>query len=126
MHIYTCIYAWNYHKWGTNTPFFFPIFCFLSILSVKPFFASKQFSYSERINQGSVRWHKMFFCKQNLVIKWPHLDILFLSVIYFVDKYGLIVIHSDESLNLSRSDTELSSLVSMRNVVLYNLSIYKL
>jgi hypothetical protein len=42
------------------------------------------------------------------VIKWPHLDILFLSVIYFVDKDGLIVIHSDESLNLSRSDTELS------------------
>jgi hypothetical protein len=60
------------------------------------------------------------------VIKWPHLDILFLSVIYFVDKDGLIVIHSDESLNLSRSDTELSSLVIMRNVVLYNLSIYKL
>jgi hypothetical protein len=105
------------------SPFFF---CFLSILSVKPFFVSKYFSYPERINQGSVRWHKMFFCKQNLVIKWPHLDILFLSVIYFVDKDGLIVIHSDESLNLSRSDTELSSLVIMRNVVLYNLSIYKL
>jgi hypothetical protein len=28
MHIYTCIYAWNYHKWGTNTPFLFPFFAF--------------------------------------------------------------------------------------------------
>jgi hypothetical protein len=80
---------------------FSPFFAFSVSLVSNHFFASKQFYYSERINQGSVRWHKMFFCKQNLVIKWPHLDVLFLSVIYFVDKDGLIVIHSDESLNLS-------------------------
>jgi hypothetical protein len=111
---------------GNEHSFFFHFFAFSVSLVLNHFFASKQFSYSERINQGSVRWHKMFFCKQNLVIKWPHLGILFLSVIYFVDNDGLIVIRSDESLNLSRSDIELFGLVSMRNVVLYNLSIYKL
>lgn len=51
----------------------------------------------------------------------PHLgsylvvDFLFLSIIYYADKDELIVIHSDESLDLSRSDyldNELSSLVS--------------
>jgi len=47
-------------------------------------------------------------------------DIFFLSIIYFSDTDDLIVIHSDESLDLSRSDyldNELSSLVSKRNVV---------
>ena len=46
-------------------------------------------------------------------------DIFFLSIIYYADTDDLIVIHSDESLDLSRSDyldNELSSLVSKRNV----------
>jgi hypothetical protein len=48
------------------------------------------------------------------------IDIFFLSIIYFTDKDDLIVIHSDESLDLSRSDyldNELSSLVSKTNAV---------
>lgn len=59
-------------------------------------------------------------------------DIFLLSIIYFADKDDLIVIYSDESLDLSRLDyldNALSNLVSKRNVVrclLHNLSIYKL